>query len=181
MRELVERILAGDTEAFMEIVREHNPAVRAYFAGFLQDSHEVDDLAQETLIAAYEALPRFRPDMDLGHWIHGIACNKLRKHLRQTYHRRSGLEQLRARILEQLSTEVREVVGAAARTQVDRLNHCMARLSRRVRVMFRKRYCEDIPVKVIAEDERSTPGAISALLHRGRKQMQSCLEGGESA
>ncbi|MCE2726519.1 MAG: hypothetical protein LW698_07035 [Planctomycetaceae bacterium] len=53
MREAVARVLAGDTEAFREIVRECGPMVRVYLAAHVRDHQQVEDLSQEVFVAAY--------------------------------------------------------------------------------------------------------------------------------
>jgi hypothetical protein len=64
MREAVARVLAGDTEAFREIVRECGPMVRVYLAAHVRDHQQVEDLSQEVFVAAYWSLASFDASRD---------------------------------------------------------------------------------------------------------------------
>jgi len=49
-------------EAFTELVRLHQAKIRAYIGRFLRDDELVDDLAQETFVAAFRGLSKFGHD-----------------------------------------------------------------------------------------------------------------------
>ncbi len=51
----------GDEEAFRYLVRFYEPPLAAYLARMLSDQESARDLLQETLLAAYRALPRWQP------------------------------------------------------------------------------------------------------------------------
>ena len=76
MKELVKRVLAGDRDAYRDVVKEYGPVVRACLASHLTSAQTVEDLAQETFIAAYEHLKEFDVQRDFGPWIKTIARNK---------------------------------------------------------------------------------------------------------
>jgi RNA polymerase sigma-70 factor (ECF subfamily) len=79
---LVSRALAGETAAFDELVRRHRPALVRFAALMVGDADEAESLAQEALTRAYAQLSGFRPEMPFGSWVHGIAVNVCRNHLR---------------------------------------------------------------------------------------------------
>ncbi len=60
--ELVRRSLQGDAAAFGVLVRRYERLVFHVAGGFLRDRGEVEDVAQEAFLKAYEALSRFRAD-----------------------------------------------------------------------------------------------------------------------
>ena len=71
--ELVRRSLQGDAAAFGVLVRRYERLVFHVAGGFLRDRGEVEDVAQEAFLKAYEALSRFRADARFGPWIAQIA------------------------------------------------------------------------------------------------------------
>jgi RNA polymerase sigma-70 factor (ECF subfamily) len=71
--ELVRRSLQGDGAAFGVLVRRYERLVFHVAGGFLRDRGEVEDVAQEAFLKAYEALSRFRADARFGPWIAQIA------------------------------------------------------------------------------------------------------------
>jgi RNA polymerase sigma-70 factor (ECF subfamily) len=70
---LVRRSLQGDAAAFDGLVRRYERLVFHVAGGFLRDRGEVEDVAQEAFLKAYEALSRFRADAPFGPWIAQIA------------------------------------------------------------------------------------------------------------
>ncbi len=75
---------AGDTAAFAELVQAHQSALRRQFRQLTQgDVALADDLAQDSLIQAWQALPQFRGQARLSTWLHRIAYRRFLMHCRQ--------------------------------------------------------------------------------------------------
>lgn len=58
---LIQRAAAGDHGAFRLLVLVYEPRLLAYLAQMLGDSETARDVAQDTFLAAFRALPRWRP------------------------------------------------------------------------------------------------------------------------
>lgn len=58
---LIQRARNGDHEAFRLLVLSYEAQLLAYLTYMLGDSDSARDIAQETFVAAYYALPRWRP------------------------------------------------------------------------------------------------------------------------
>jgi RNA polymerase sigma-70 factor (ECF subfamily) len=80
--QLVERTLTGDSSAFDELVVLHRPGIVRFIELLIWDADEAESLAQETLTRSYAQLAEFRSEMRFGAWLHGIALNLCRNHLR---------------------------------------------------------------------------------------------------
>ncbi len=175
MREEVERVLGGDREAFRGIVMAYGPRVRAFLAAHLSNPQDVEDLAQETFIAAYEGLDRFDLEGDLARWLIGIARNKFLMHLRSAYQSVRGKERLRCAILTQTSADVAEGLEGDDAEAVATLRQCLDKLEGRIRTVINARYFEAQPVTGIAKALATSATAISSLLFRGRKMLEECI------
>lgn len=69
-------LLRDDRDAFGELVRHHQSAVRNFLRHLSRgDAALADDLAQETFIHAYRRLGEFRGDSSFATWLLGIAHN----------------------------------------------------------------------------------------------------------
>jgi RNA polymerase sigma-70 factor (ECF subfamily) len=74
--DLIVRVVADDDRhAFAELVRRHQSDVRGLLRRLSGDAATADDLAQETFLNAYRALPRFRGGARFGSWLYRIAYN----------------------------------------------------------------------------------------------------------
>ncbi|MDQ4120013.1 MAG: sigma-70 family RNA polymerase sigma factor [Acidobacteriota bacterium] len=80
---LVEMALAGETDAFGEIVRRWERKIFALCYGMLGGDEEARDAAQETFISAFRNLNGFRGDAKVSSWLHRIAVNQCLTRLRR--------------------------------------------------------------------------------------------------
>lgn len=72
---LIEAILAGNDNAFKEIVRRYEARVAATVFGMLGKCAEAEDVGQETFIRFYNSLKNFRGDSAVGTYLTRIAIN----------------------------------------------------------------------------------------------------------
>ncbi|MCZ6831775.1 MAG: RNA polymerase sigma factor RpoE [Gammaproteobacteria bacterium] len=80
-QQLVERVQAGDKRAFDLLVLKYQHKIFGLISRYVQDSYEVQDVAQEAFIKAYRALPNFRGDSAFYTWLYRIAINTAKNHL----------------------------------------------------------------------------------------------------
>ena len=78
---LVERVKMGDARAFELIVVKYQRRIERLIGRMVRDSDLVQDLAQETFIRAYRALPQFRGESAFYTWLYRIAVNTAKKAL----------------------------------------------------------------------------------------------------
>jgi RNA polymerase sigma-70 factor (ECF subfamily) len=73
--ELVRRVLAGEVEAYGELVARHQ--ARVFYLGlkFLRRNEDAEDFAQEVFIRAYEKLSSFQGSVPFAAWLYRIAYN----------------------------------------------------------------------------------------------------------
>lgn len=174
---IVKQVLDGDKDAFRVIVVEYGPSVRAFLAGNLSDPGAVDDLAQETFIAAYESLATFDADADPGPWLKGIARNLLLMHWRHVHQHGNALERLKTQALEAVFENLCQILEPDTAGTLQKLRQCLSKLPERVRSVIQARHLEREKVASIASRLETSVTAISALLFRGRKQLEACIEG----
>ncbi|HHC71281.1 MAG TPA: RNA polymerase sigma factor RpoE [Thiotrichales bacterium] len=79
--ELVRRVQAGDKAAFDLLVRKYQHKIVKLISRYIHDPSEAQDVAQETFLKAYRALPRFRGDSAFYTWLYRIAINTAKNHL----------------------------------------------------------------------------------------------------
>ena len=80
-QQLVDRVRKGNDQAFNLLVLRYQHRVGALISRFINDSHEVEDVSQETFIKAYRALSLFRGDSAFYTWLYRIAVNTAKNHL----------------------------------------------------------------------------------------------------
>jgi len=78
---LVERVKLGDVRAFEMLVVKYQRRIERLIGRMVRDVDLVQDIAQETFIRAYRALPQFRGDAAFYTWLYRIAVNSAKKAL----------------------------------------------------------------------------------------------------
>lgn len=78
---LVERVQRGDQRAFEMLVVKYQRRIERLIARMVRDVDLVEDIAQETFIRAYRALPNFRGDSAFYTWLYRIAVNTAKRAL----------------------------------------------------------------------------------------------------
>lgn len=76
---LVERVQRGDQKAFEMLVVKYQRRIERLIARMVRDVDLVEDIAQETFIRAYRALPNFRGESAFYTWLYRIAVNTAKK------------------------------------------------------------------------------------------------------
>ncbi len=78
---LVARAQQGDVRAFEMLVVKYQRRVERLIGRMVRDSDLVQDIAQESFIRAYRALPQFRGEAAFYTWLYRIAVNTAKKAL----------------------------------------------------------------------------------------------------
>jgi RNA polymerase sigma-70 factor (ECF subfamily) len=78
---LVERVKLGDVRAFEMLVVKYQRRIERLIGRMVRDVDIVQDIAQETFIRAYRALPQFRGESAFYTWLYRIAVNTAKKAL----------------------------------------------------------------------------------------------------
>ena len=88
--QLIERTLAGETEAFGVLVRRWENPIYGLSLRMLGRDEDARDVCQETFISAYRNLRKFRGDSKFSSWLYRIALNACNSRLRRS---ENGLSQ----------------------------------------------------------------------------------------
>jgi RNA polymerase sigma-70 factor (ECF subfamily) len=78
---LVQRAQSGDTRAFEMLVVKYQRRIERLIGRMVRDVDLVQDIAQESFIRAYRAMPQFRGDSAFYTWLYRIAVNTAKKAL----------------------------------------------------------------------------------------------------
>src|SRR4249919_3671534 len=78
---LVERVKQGDVRAFEMLVVKYQRRIERLVSRMVRDVDLVPDIAQESFIRAYRAIPQFRGESAFYTWLYRIAVNTAKKAL----------------------------------------------------------------------------------------------------
>lgn len=126
-RRLVREAQAGNTAAYEELVRIHQPRLLAVVGGILRRNQDVEDVAQQVLVKAYVSLKRFDLRSAFGTWLYKIAVNECWDYFRKKKVRRmvyeSDLSEEQLRQIEMVPAHT----GGATRSKEDAADRAQQR------------------------------------------------------
>ena len=85
--ELIEKFLKGDISAFNSLIGRWEKRLYNFILRYLGNRDEAKDLCQETFIRAYRNLKFLRDPQKFSTWMHQIALNTCRDHLKKCQRR----------------------------------------------------------------------------------------------
>jgi RNA polymerase sigma-70 factor (ECF subfamily) len=115
----------GDIEAFAHVIEATHPYVRAFIASFVPDENDVNDLAQETFVFAYEHLAEYEGGTNFRAWLKAIARNKAMSHLRRGRQKRDSQRQFLA---DRMAQQAVELAPDGDEDRAGALNQCVGQL-----------------------------------------------------
>ena len=80
---LIERVLAGERDFFMELVRPYQKLVYTMALSIMKNEHDAEDISQEALFKAFKNLRQFRGECKFSTWMIQITVNEARHRLRR--------------------------------------------------------------------------------------------------
>lgn len=175
--ELLQRIRAGASDEFAELVRRYQPRVFGILYRYERDAQRVEDLAQETFVKAWRALHQFDGRAPFEHWVSRIAVRTGLDHLRREKRHRNetALSELSEDTLDWLRSPD-EKNEPESRDAAEVLHLAMRQLSPSDRVVITMLELEDRSVKEIAATLGITSLAVRVRAVRARGKLKRALE-----
>lgn len=172
-KELVQRTMEGDEEAFGVLVKKYRTKVFNLAYSLTRDRDAADDLAQESFIKAYFALPRFKLKSGFGTWLYRIAMNTVKDYLRK----KSKIREVAfGKEIEHLVIQEDEMERKEKKQQEEqnrRLVHeAIQSLPEKYQLILSLRDIQGFSYGEIADILNISPGTVDSRLHRARKSLR---------
>src|ERR1700742_2360028 len=178
--QIVERALAGDPEAFGEIVRRWERRIFALSYGILGREEDARDATQETFIAAYRNLQGFRGEAKVSSWLHRIAVNQCITRQRRARVRAETCieDEIEATGERLLSTGERQSPARATekKERTEAVRRAVASLPSELREVVVMKEFEDLTFQEIADALQIPLSTVKSRLYTALKQLRMRLE-----
>ncbi len=164
--------MAGNRNAYSEIVRRYEEKVRGY-CGAVLGSASAEDAAQEIFIKAYQALGQFRGNSSFSTWLYRISANHctdlLRKMARQKTQSWEALLEKEGEKIESLFAYSPEVGSFEQNELITKL---LSQISETARTILVLREVQGLSYQELAETLECSLDAVKARLKRARQEIQ---------
>lgn len=179
---LVERTVAGDQRAFELLVIKYQRRIQRLIGRMVRDVDLVDDIAQETFIRAYRALPKFRGEAQFYTWLYRIAVNTAKKFLLElkrdptvtagAFGRSEDDDETFSAKNEPISDETPETL-LAAKEIANAVNLAMQALPEDLRQAITLREIEGLSYEEIAQLMACPIGTVRSRIFRAREAISA--------
>ena len=170
-RDLVKRCLTGDQDACSRLVAGYARMVGTVIWRATGDQNAVDDLAQETFLRVFRALPYFDARAKLSTWIYTIAHRVSIDHLRK-----SGRWREESLLTDEDSWTVAVAAtpeAVVARQELDQLvRNGLARIPEKYRIPLVYAAIDGLDYPTIAAMLGVPIGTVKTLVFRGKRMLK---------
>ncbi|HEY3054525.1 MAG TPA: sigma-70 family RNA polymerase sigma factor [Thermoanaerobaculia bacterium] len=178
------KLRARDEKAFETLLRLYMAQLLRVARRFLKNEEDARDAVQETFVAAFRSIDRFKEGSKLSTWLHRIVVNASLMKLRSR--RRHPEEEIDA-LLPRFAADGHQVEDSvdwkmSAEDMVQReetrelVRKSIDRLPESYRVVLLMRDIEEMSTEETAEVLGITPTAVKVRLHRARQALRTVLD-----
>ena len=181
---LVQRAQQGEQRAFEMLVIKYQRRIERLIGRMVRDADLVQDIAQESFIRAYRALPQFRGDSAFYTWLYRIAVNTAKKALvdlkrdpvifESAMHLPDDGDETSSREIEPSDGETPDAV-LARKEIAQAVNAAVEALSEDLRQAITLREIEGLSYEEIAELMNCPIGTVRSRIFRARESIAQRL------
>ena len=168
-RTLIARVLAGDVEAFRELVERHQRRVCGFVRNLVRHALDAEDLVQEVFVAAFRKLDSFDAERSqFSTWLLTIARNQCLNHLKRSSLATASEFDVEARTAQPLDAVLSRELHAL-------LDAALDRLPLEQRTAFILAEIQELPYAEIAIIEEVELGTIKSRVSRAKQRLREVL------
>lgn len=176
---LVERCLAGDANAWENLVRQHTRRVYGLCYRFTGRDSEAQDLTQDVFLRVFRALGSFRSaEGCFTTWLTRLTRNLLIDHYRRTRNQRvtDSIEEQLPHVEQGFISVNRPDSAVVGREASEMLQAALGRLSPELRETIILRDLQEMEYREIAQVLEIPEGTVKSRLNRGRAELARLLK-----
>ena len=170
---LIHRAQAGDGGAFAELMRAYHAYVCAIVIGIVKNSHDAEEVVQDTFLSAYRGLAQLEDSAKFKNWLAEIARNRARNWLRKQRGETVSIDEVNEDILQTQDSPDEQLIRQEQRELIRRI---METLPQKDREIARAFYLEGASYNELTSTHGLSDKAISFRLSRARRQLSKRLQ-----
>jgi RNA polymerase sigma-70 factor (ECF subfamily) len=170
---LVRQVLAGNNDAYGELVLRYADRIFAVCHARLGHLDLAEELAQETLVRGFEELTALADPSRFGPWLAGIATNTCRDWLKS---KQNGQVPLSVTPVEEEAKGLTPLEKAQQQEEIARLLRAVESLPEECRTVLLLFYYDKAPYREIARLLDVSTATVNARLTRARGLLRTRLE-----
>jgi RNA polymerase sigma-70 factor, ECF subfamily len=177
--ELIEAVLRGNSSSFEPLIRKYQPRVFATVRRYARRESEIEDIAQEVFLKAFQKLHTFRGQAPFEHWLMRMTVHTcydfLRAHRRRPEISFSDYAMPETEWLHHFAIQDDSSAADASMAR-EIVQLVFEKLSPRSRLVLTLLELEDRSVREVASLTGWSASLVKVQAFRARAEMRKCLE-----
>ena len=169
---LVYRAQTGDEGAFAELMREYYPFVYAVVIRIVNNSHDAEEVVQDTFLNAYRGLPQLEDTTKFKSWLGKIAQNCARNWLRKQRDDTVSIDEVSEQMLQTQDSPDERLIRLEQRELIRRTMETLPQKDREIAHAF---YLEGASYDELTSTHELSYNAIAFRLSRAKRQLSKRL------
>ena len=170
---LIYRAQAGDEGAFAALMRAYHTYVYAIAIGIVKNSHDAEEVVQDTFLSAYRGLAQLEDSAKFKSWLAEIARNRARNWLRKQRGEVVSIDEVSEHLLQTQDSPDERLIQQEQRELIRRI---METLPQKDREIARAFYLEGASYSELTSTHGLSDKAISFRLSRAKRQLSKRLQ-----
>ena len=172
-QELIKRCLAGDLDAFRDLIEPHQASVFRIALSVLGNREEAEEATQDTFVRVYRGLHSFRGDAAFRGWVCRVAVNTCYNASRRARRRRAVEKAMDPWILPETgSGDKASPESETADREIGRkLRELIRKLPEKLHEVVVLSYLRDLSHDEIADALGIPRGTVKSRLHLARERL----------
>jgi RNA polymerase sigma-70 factor, ECF subfamily len=174
--QLIQKARTGDVDAFAALLEQHERFVYNLAFRTLNNAEDAADIAQESFLRAWLALPTFRQESRLRTWLYRIVLNLCLNRFPRLRREVRDLTDDQMVDIPEIDTLATSPATLAEQSERHALVHReIDRLPARFRVLISLRYQDDLSYDEIAQVLGLPVGTVKTGLFRAKERLRAAL------
>jgi len=164
----IQRVLAGETEVFRHLVREHQSLVYSIAISMVKDDADTKDVVQNVFVQAFKSLKTFKKESKFSTWLYKITVNESLKFLSKN--KRWGNYKTMPVENEDTSAIFNEAVHSIDLSEKkEAIQSTLKKMKPKEALVLKLFYLQELSLSEMKEITGFELSNLKVLLHRGRK------------
>jgi RNA polymerase sigma-70 factor (ECF subfamily) len=172
-QELIKRCLAGDLDAFRDLIEPHQASVFRIALSVLGNREEAEEATQDAFVRVYRGLHSFRGDAAFRGWVYRVAVNTCYNASRRVRRRRAVEKSMDPRSLPETGLDDKPSPESeiADREIGRKVRELIRRLPKKLYEVVVLSYLRDLSHEEIADALGIPRGTVKSRLHLARERL----------
>ena len=173
--ELIQQSLAGDQNAFAQLVKKYQRSVHALAWRKVGDFHIAEEVTQDTFLLVYKKLGTLKDPHRFEGWLYRIASRQCHAWLRKKRMQTQSLEETDSNLIDQMSYSeyiAEEQAKAATEAQRSIVHKLLARLQESERTVVTLHYFGEMTCEEISRFLGVSASTVKSRLRRARLRLR---------